>query len=229
VGAGPGRRRGGRSSPRGDRPLDGRRRPGPRHAGGGRAFARLAIRYKDAGVVALGLHNDEAGRPPDPYVEAFRLAKAAGLLATPHAGEFEGPASVRAALDLLHADRVQHGIRSVEDPDLLVELADRGTCLDVCPTSNVALSVVPDVARHPLPALLAAGVRCSINADDPICFGPGVLEEYELCRTAFGLDDAAVAGIARSSLRGGAAPDDVVAGALAGVDAWLGSGVGSGR
>ncbi len=184
-------------------------------------FARLAVRYMDHGVVGLGLHNDEAGHPPEPYAEAFRLAKEAGLLSTPHAGELDGPASVWAALDVLHADRLQHGIRSVEDPDLLVELAERGTCLDVCPSSNVMLSVVPDLEHHPLPALLAAGVRCSINADDPICFGPGVLEEYELCREAFGLDDAALAAVARTSLTSGAAPDDVVATALAGVDAWL--------
>ena len=98
---------------------------------------------------------------------------------------------------------------------------ERGTCLDVCPSSNVMLSVVPDLDHHPLPALLAAGVRCSINADDPICFGPGVLEEYQLCRTAFGLDDEALAAIARTSITSGAAPPDVVAAALSGIDAWL--------
>lgn len=184
-------------------------------------FTRLALRYRDDGIVGLGLHNDEAGHPPHPYVDSFRLAKDAGLLSTPHAGELEGPASVWAALDLLQADRLQHGIRSVEDPALLVELAERGTCLDVCPTSNLLLGVVPDLEHHPLPTLLGAGVRCSINADDPICFGPGVLAEYVLCRDAFGLDDATLAAVARTSLTSGAAPDDVVASALAGVDAWL--------
>lgn len=184
-------------------------------------FAKLAVRYRDAGIVALGLHNDEAGRPPEPYAHAFDLAKDAGLLSTPHAGELDGPASVWGALDVLHADRLQHGIRSIEDPALLEELRQRGTCLDVCPSSNVMLSVVPDLATHPLPALLAAGVRCSINADDPICFGPGVLEEYELCRSAFALDDATLAAVARTSLTSGGAPPDVVSAALAGVDAWL--------
>lgn len=184
-------------------------------------FTRLAVRYKDDGIVSLGLHNDEAGRPPEPYAEAFRLAKDAGLLSTPHAGELEGPASVRGALDVLHADRLQHGIRSVEDPELLRELAERGTCLDVCPSSNVMLGVVPDLASHPLPALLDAGVRCSINADDPICFGPGVLEEYELCRSAFHLDDEALAAVARTSLTSGALPDAHLATALSAVDTWL--------
>lgn len=189
----------------------------------GRAIelAKLAIRYKDAGVGGLGLHNDEAGRPPEPYAEAFRLAKDAGLLSTPHAGELEGPSSVWGALDALQADRLQHGIRSVEDPDLLVELAERGTCLDVCPTSNVMLGVVPDLDHHPLPALLAAGVNCSINADDPICFGPGILEEYELCRSAFGLDDMALAAIARTSLTSAAAPAEDLAAPITGIDSWL--------
>ncbi len=96
---------------------------------------------------------------------------------------------MRGALDALRADRLLHGIRAIEDDALVAELVERGTCLDVCPTSNVVLSVVPSLAAHPLPALLEAGVRCSINADDPLVFGPGCREEYELCRTELGLSD----------------------------------------
>src|SRR5260221_264717 len=96
-----------------------------------------------------------------PVAPGFRAALDAGLRSTPHAGELDGPASVWSALDALRAHRLQHGIRALEDPALVDELVRRGTCLDVCPTSNVALSVVPSMAEHPLPALLAAGVRCS--------------------------------------------------------------------
>jgi adenosine deaminase len=183
--------------------------------------ARTALRYRDDGIVGLGLHNDEAGHPPEPFEAAFRLATEGGLLSTPHAGELDGPASVRGALDVLGAHRLQHGIRAVEDPGLLDELVARGTCLDVCPTSNVALSVVPSLAAPPLPQLLAAGVRCSINADDPLVFGPGCLEEYELCRRELGLTDEQLATCARASIEAGAAPAEVKAASLADIDAWL--------
>lgn len=183
--------------------------------------ARLAVRYRDDGIVSIGLHNDEAGHPPEPFADAFALALDAGLLSTPHAGELDGPASVRGAVGALGAHRIQHGIRSIEDPALIDELVARGTCLDVCPTSNVALSVVPSLAAHPLPALIDAGVRCSINADDPLAFGPGCLEEYELCRNELGLTDEQLAACARVSIESGAAPDAVKAEALAGIDRWL--------
>jgi adenosine deaminase len=91
----------------------------------------------------------------------------------------------------------------------------------VCPTSNLLLSVVPDMASHPLPALLDAGVRCSVNGDDPLLFGPGLLEEYELCRREFGFSDVRMADIARSSIECGGAPDDVKAAGVKGIDAWL--------
>jgi adenosine deaminase len=185
--------------------------------------AKLAVRYRDEGIVSIGLHNDEVGHPPEPFADAFALALDAGLLSTPHAGELDGPASVRGAIDALSAHRLQHGIRCIEDPALVEELVARGTCLDVCPTSNVALSVVPSLAEHPLPALLAAGVRCSINADDPLAFGPGCLEEYELCRRDLGLTDEQLASCARASIECGAAPADVRTKALAGIDAWLAS------
>lgn len=185
------------------------------------AVAQLAVHYSDDGIVSLGLHNDEAGHPPEPFAAAFHHATDNGLLSTPHAGELDGPASVRGSLGALRADRLLHGIRAIEDDALVAELVERGTCLDVCPTSNVALSVVPSLAAHPLPALLDAGVRCSINADDPLVFGPGCREEYEICRTELGLSDEQLAACARSSIECGAAPDDVKAAALAGITAWL--------
>jgi adenosine deaminase len=184
-------------------------------------LARLAARYAGRGVVSLGLADDELLGPPEEFAEAFRIGRDAGLLSTPHAGEHGGPESVRSALHSLGAQRIQHGVRAAEDPRLLERLASEGVTLDVCPTSNVELRVCNDFASHPLPQLLAAGVNVSLNADDPLFFGSGLLEEYELARAIFGLDDATLANIAASSIRASGAPDSLKVEALRDIDRWL--------
>jgi adenosine deaminase len=183
--------------------------------------AAIAARWAGRGVVAFGLHNDESRFAPEPFAAAFAAAREAGLISAPHAGELAGPASVRGALDTLGANRLQHGIRAVEDPALLEALAERGVCLDVCPTSNLVLNVVDSLAEHPLPELLAAGVTCSLNGDDPIMFGCDLMSEYELVRTGLGLSDTDIATLAAGSLRGSGAPAEVVRAGLAGVADWL--------
>ena len=185
--------------------------------------ARAAAHRAGAGVVSLGLANEERGFPARDFAEPFAIAKAAGLQSTPHAGELVGPESVWEALEVLQADRVLHGVRSVEDPRLISVLAERGIPLDVCPTSNLLLHVVDDLAQHPLPALLDAGVRCSINADDPVLFGPGILEDYEVARNEVGLTDEQLAACAWTSIETTLAPDDVKSKAKEGIDAWIGS------
>jgi adenosine deaminase len=185
------------------------------------AQARLAVRYRDQGIVGLGLANDEARFPPEPFAEAFAIATDGGLLSVPHAGELAGPESVLGALDALGADRIQHGVRSIEDNELVKRLADAAVCLDVCPTSNVLLSIVPSMATHPLPHLIDAGVRCSINADDPLLFGAGLLEEYELCRVELGFDDARLAHIARCSIEASGASAAGKSDMLSAVEGWL--------
>jgi aminodeoxyfutalosine deaminase len=129
--------------------------------------ARYALKYRQRGVVGLGLGGREDGLPPQPFAPAFALARDGGLAAVPHAGEAAGPESVRGALDALGAVRLRHGIRAVEDPGLARELARRGVVCDVCPISNLRLGIVPTLEEHPLPQLLAAGVLCSISTDDP--------------------------------------------------------------
>jgi adenosine deaminase len=200
-----------------------------RTAGAERALevARAAVRYAGDGVASLGLANDERGFPCADFAEAFAFAKAAGLHATPHAGELVGPESVWEAIDVLHADRVLHGVRAVEDPALVEALAARGIPLDVCPTSNVLLDVVDTLDAHPLPRLLAAGVRCSINADDPIIFGPDILAEYELCRQSLHLTDEQLADCAWTSIETTLAPAELKRAAKARIDAWL-AGTGNG-
>jgi adenosine deaminase len=191
--------------------------------------ARLAAARADGGVegrprdgvVGFGLDGDESDAPPADFVAAFRIARAAGLLAVPHAGELAGPASIRDALDLLGAERLMHGVRAVEDPTLVARLKEGRTSLDVCPTSNVLLSVVPSLAEHPLPLLLDAGVACSVNADDPLLFDTDLVREYERCRTELELSDDRLAAVARTSVLSSAAPEAVKKQATAGIDAWL--------
>ncbi len=144
-----------------------------------RATVEWAARYRDRGVVGVGLGGFEARFPPEPYEDVFRLVKSLGLGSVPHAGEVAGPPSVRGALENLQADRLRHGIRAVEDPGLVAELAGRGTVLDVCPLSNLRTGVVRSLAEHPLPQLVAAGVRCSISTDDPAMFDTDLTRDYE--------------------------------------------------
>ena len=170
-----------------------------------RGALRSAIRHRDDGVMGVGLGGDER-HPPERYAELFGRAVDAGLHALPHAGETAGPPSIRGALDALHAERLGHGIRCLEDPDLVDELRERAIALEVCPTSNVMTRVVPSLDQHPLPALLDAGLTVTINSDDPSMFSSPIAAEFELARTVFGLDDAALARIAGTAVGASFAP-----------------------
>jgi adenosine deaminase len=192
-----------------------------RHPLDARTLARLAATHADRGVIGFGLSSDERrGRVAD-FAPAFRIASRAGLLLVPHGGELVGPASVRACLDDLHANRIGHGVAAAQDPDLLSSLADRQITLEVCPTSNVALGVAPSPADVPLRQLLEAGVRVALGADDPLLFGPRLADQYELARNVHGLTDAELADLARMSVTGSAAPPAVRQHLLAGIDDWL--------
>jgi aminodeoxyfutalosine deaminase len=159
---------------------------------------RYAVRYQDRGIVGIGLGGEENLYPPEPFAPVFATAKADGLASVPHAGEVVGATSVRGALEALDADRIRHGIRAVDDPGLVRELAGRELVLDVCPISNLRTGVVRSLAEHPLPRLVAAGVRCSISTDDPEMFDTDLTRDYEAA-TSLGLSpklfyDAGVAG-----------------------------------
>ena len=140
---------------------------------------RYAIKYRERGIVGVGLGGMELGYPPEPFAPAFDRARDAGLGSVPHAGEVCGPESIRGALEVLGADRIRHGIRAIDDPALVAELAERVTVLDVCLTSNVCTGAVGSLENHPLPRLVDAGVACSISTDDPAMFGTDLAREYE--------------------------------------------------
>ena len=195
-----------------------------RHSMDARTLARLAAQYAGQGVTGFGLSNDERRGPAGEFARAFQIAERAGLLLVPHAGELVGPPSVYAALDLLHANRLGHGVRAVEDPRLLERLAvSRVTC-EVCPSSNVSLGVEPDEASVPIGTLVDAGVPVALGADDPLLFGRRLVKQYEIARDVHGFPPARLAELARTSVRGSAAPPDVQNRIFSAIDAWLASG-----
>jgi aminodeoxyfutalosine deaminase len=141
-----------------------------------------AARHRDRGVVGIGLAGPEVDHPPEPFADAFARAREHGLGSVPHAGEAVGPESVRGALQTLDPTRLRHGVRAVEDPALLREIADRGIVCDVCLHSNVQLGVVPSLAEHPLKTMVDAGIACTVNTDDPTFFDCDVTSEHAAAR-----------------------------------------------
>ena len=164
------------------------------------AAARFAARRTHPLVAGFGVAGDERIGDHEDFVRAFEIAREAGLGITVHAGEFAGAESVRGALDHLRPSRIGHGVRAIEDPELVRRIAAEGVVLEVCPVSNIALGVYPDYASHPLPALMQAGCRITLNSDDPPYFRTSLGNEYEVARRQFGLDEKALAAITRNAI-----------------------------
>jgi adenosine deaminase len=194
-----------------------------RHPLDARTAARLAARYVDRGVIGFGLSSDERHGVAADFAPAFKIATRAGLISVPHGGELEGPASVRACINELGADRIGHGVAAAADTDLLDRLAERKITLEVCPASNVALGVARSPADVPLGTLLDAGIQVALGADDPLLFGSRLTAQYELARRTHGMTDGELAELARMSVSGSVAPADVKASLRKGIDAWLAS------
>lgn len=173
-------------------------------------------------VVALSVDGNEAtaGRTGSRFAEAFRRAGHAGLRRTVHAGESSGPEGVWDAVTLLGADRIDHGVRAIEDASLVEMLANRRIPLGVCPTSNLVLGVYPSIQEHPMERLRQAGVLVSVNTDDPALLGTSLMEEYRLCRQAFGWTDDVTKAMARTSIEASFANVTVKAQLLKALDAW---------
>ena len=161
--------------------------------------ARHAAERPHPYVVGFSMAGDEQNFPAGDYAEAFEIAAAAGLGCTVHAGEWAGPESVRAALEL-PITRIAHGVRSIEDPALVEELAEREIVLEVCPTSNVVLGVFPTYEEHPLPQLIEAGVRVTLGSDDPPYFGASIGGEYAIAGERMGLGDTLLREVTRTAV-----------------------------
>ncbi|MBS3942144.1 MAG: adenosine deaminase [Actinobacteria bacterium] len=174
----------------------------------------------DAPIVGLGLTGIEGSVPEGEFGHLRDGAARLGIGLAVHAGETGTPDNVRAAVDDLGARRIGHGIAAAQDAELMRRLADEGVVLEVCPSSNVTLSIVPDLASHPLPTLWAAGVPVTINSDDPPFFATTLTEELGHAARMLDLDRSALADLQRRAARASFAPDDVKTDLLAAIDAW---------
>ena len=192
-----------------------RRRPVER----ARRTLELARAYAGAGVVGIGLAGEES-YPIEPFAAVLAEAQESGLHLVHHAGENGGPQSIREALTLGRAERLGHGIRVLDDPDLLAEVRDRGVPLEVCPSSNVALGIVPSLGQHPLPRLREAGLVVTLSTDIPSVLGITLSEEYARVRDTFGYDDSSLAGLALASVEASFAPEPAKQRLRDGIAAW---------
>jgi adenosine deaminase len=163
--------------------------------------ARWAVEGMDRGVAAFGLGGSEAGRPPEGFADAFAMAREAGLHSVPHAGEVAGPESVWGALRALGAERIGHGVRSVEDPALVEYLWERRIPLEVCPTSNLCLGVYPSYEGHPIRRLWDQGLLITVNSDDPPMFNTDLVHEYQMLADHLGFSAAELEQLSLNALR----------------------------
>jgi adenine deaminase len=184
------------------------------------ATLREALPYRDR-FEAVGLDSGEAGNPPELFVAAYRQAEAAGLHLVAHAGE-EGPAAyVRSALDNLRVERIDHGVHAADDPSLVARLAEEGIPLTMCPLSNQKLQIFPDLREHNLKLLLDAGVKVTVNSDDPSYFGGYVLDNYLAIADALNLDRDDLIRLARNSIEATFLDDDPKAALLTELDDYV--------
>ncbi|WP_324649541.1 adenosine deaminase [Georgenia sp. H159] len=192
-----------------------------RHPLDARTLARLAVAYQDEGVVGFGLSNDERRGDTSEFAGAFSIARRAGLASLPHGGELLGPDHVRDVLAHLGPARLGHGVRLADDLPLLEKVTEAGIALELAPASNVALGVYPTAADVPLRRLYEAGAIIALSADDPLLFVSRLTDQYRIGREEHGMDDAMLAGLARSSVRASLASEASKRRWLTEIDGWL--------
>jgi aminodeoxyfutalosine deaminase len=180
--------------------------------------AQIATELTPDGLVSFGLGGPEIGVPRPQFKPHFDAARAIGLHSVPHAGETTGPETIWDSIHDLGAERIGHGTSSVQDPALLAFLVEHEIALEVCPTSNVATRAVPEIAQHPLPDMVKAGVTVTINSDDPPMFSTDLNREYRIAADLLGLDHTGVAELAKNAVTVSFAPDALKARLLAEID-----------
>ena len=171
-------------------------------------------------LAGVDLHGFEQMPTEPDTAKVWARLRAAGKVTKCHAGEFDGPARVREAIEVLGVNRIQHGVRAIEDPAVLRLAADRGVTFDVCPISNIRLKVFRSMAEHPLRRLMQAGVRCTVSTDDPLCFANSVIGEYANLAGAMGFTRAELAQVARNGWEVASVTPDVRQSALAEIARW---------
>jgi aminodeoxyfutalosine deaminase len=182
--------------------------------------ASIACDHDVPGLVGFGIGGAERGFPRPMFAPYVDRARASGLHSVPHAGETTGPQTIWDAIRDLGAERIEHGISAVHDQTLLDHLVEHGITLDLCPTSNVALKVVPDIDSHPIRDLVAAGVRVSVNTDDPPMFATNLNAEYAIAARLLDLDQRGVADLARTAVESSFRDDAGKRQLLAEIDAY---------
>ncbi|HEY5979402.1 MAG TPA: adenosine deaminase [Microlunatus sp.] len=175
--------------------------PGELGLDGAEGTLRVTLDHGPPSLVGFGLGGPEIGVPRPQFKQYFDAARAAGLHSVPHAGETTGPETVWDALRELGAERIGHGTSAVQDPELLAYLARKEIPVEVCPTSNVATGAVADLGEHPIVAMVEAGVRVTINSDDPPMFATTLNQEYGVAARLLGLDDIGVGNLAKAAVR----------------------------
>ncbi len=172
-------------------------------------------------ITAVGLDSSERGHPPEKFARVFERARAEGFLAVAHAGEEGPPANVANSLDILQVSRIDHGVRALEDPALVERLADEAIPLTVCPLSNVRLGVFADLAAHPLKAMIDAGLKATVNSDDPAYFGGYINENFVASAGALALTRDDVVTLIRNSFNAAFLPAAEIAALNGRLDAYV--------
>ena len=172
-------------------------------------------------IIAVGLDSSEIGHPPEKFARVFARARADGFLAVAHAGEEGPPANVSGTLDRLQVARIDHGVRAIEDPALVQRLVDIEMPLTVCPLSNVRLGVFKTMAEHPLKAMLAAGLKATVNSDDPAYFGGYINENFSATAAALDLTRDEIVTLIRNSFEASFLPEPDIAALQQRLDAYL--------
>ena len=194
-----------------------------RHPLDARVLARLAAQYagdQPGEVIGFGLSNDERMGSTAEFANAFQIAKRAGLSLVPHGGELLGPQSVREVVNHLAPQRLGHGVRASEDPELLHRLVDDGLAIEICPASNVSLGVFSDPASLPLRSFVDAGATVALSADDPLLFRSRLVDQYVTVRDVHGFSSGQIANLARDSITASRASDASKRQWHTKVDAW---------